>query len=154
MDIKSFKEAAEFLKNRGYCVSFETKKYMIECTLTWNENGHFDNCYDEDQHVYAYLENGTCYADEEVTRTIARKAAYIEYSDPWGWAIFIGRYCTTSILTDAYENGFGWYIENAKEWEAEQSDSDSDSCQGANTVGACAPPENLFFQNGPLIRWH
>ena len=141
MDIKSFKEAAEFLRSKGYCVSFETKKYMIECTLTWNENGHFDNCYDEDQHVYAYLENGTCYADEEVTRTIARKAAYIEYSDPWGWAIFIGRYCTTSILTDAYENGFGWYIENAKEWEALEAEEAQEAEQEATETAQEAEQE-------------
>ena len=110
MTIDTFKKLAALVEE----VSIDTKKHMIDIMMSWDETGHVDNV-DEDQHFTAFT-SGKWYYDEEITRTIARKADYLECSDGYGWAIFVGRYCDEETLEDAFEAGFGWSLECSAEF--------------------------------------
>ena len=80
MTIETFKKLAALLNN----VWFTTKKDFIEIQMSYDETGHIDNV-DEDQHFTAFA-GGKWFYDEEITRTIARKADYLECSDGEGWS--------------------------------------------------------------------
>ena len=105
MTIDTFKKLAAILNE----VTFDTKKDMVEIMMSWDENGRLDNV-DEDQHFSAFT-SGKWYYDEDITRTIARRADYLECSDGCGWTIFVSRLCAETVLDEAFEAGFAWSLE-------------------------------------------
>ncbi len=110
MTIDTFKKLAALVEE----VSIDTKKHMIDIMMSWDETGHVDNA-DDDQHFSAFT-SGKWYYDDEITRTIARRADYLECSNGYGWMIFVGRYCDEGTLEDAFEAGFGWSLECSAEF--------------------------------------
>ena len=127
MNAETFKKAAEILTSNGdYFIDFNTKKYMIEIVMSWDENGHLDN-YDDDQHFSAYV-GETYYSDGEITRTIARKADYLECSHGSGWGFYIGRNCSENVLDSAFEATIGLSLNYRAEW-GELSDKTLDAIE-------------------------
>lgn len=124
MMLETFKTLAALLDN----AAFTTKKHMIDIMMSFDETGHIDNV-DEDQHFTAYV-NGQGFCDEEITRTIARKAEYLECSDGEGWTFYIGRFCSEAVLECAAENTIIWSLECDAEF-GELTDAQLDTIEAA-----------------------